>query len=443
LQVRSALDSLTSSGLLRHVPGTETEYVFHHVLIQEAAYASPLHRARRDIHRAVARIYEETYRDRLDEFAGLLAHHVEHAGAPDQAIDYLWRAGEFALRRSAFAEAGAALTHAYALLPVGDPRRVALLVRRGDVLLYQSEYSNAGALLQDALTAARQTGDTRMAAAALSGLARVASQLGNHAEARQRGEEAVSAARACSDPAMSAMALRRLAIANDYLGDLALAIGQLGESLAIYRRLGDQEGISGCLNSLGILSIEQGDFEQAGTYLKEALEISRARGDLYAVGTRLANLGTVADKLGDLPLAENYQQQALALAQQIGDREGVALITLNLGSLSLKRGDASLAFARFRAALSDTMALRSYSLALYVIAAVADADVKQGRCRQGAALLGFVLGQPGCTGDIRLDFAPTLEALRTAMPAAELAELMDGAQTQTLADVATQILSEK
>ena len=77
---------------MRRVPGAETEYSFRHALIQEAAYASLLHRTRRDIHRAVARIFEETYRDRLDEFAGLI-----HASTDRDALRARLDEGPFTL----------------------------------------------------------------------------------------------------------------------------------------------------------------------------------------------------------------------------------------------------------------------------------------------------------------------------------------------------------
>ena len=56
------------------------QFVFRHPLIQEVAYATQLKTRRSALHAAVAKAMEGFYRDRLNEFAGLLAYHYEAAG---------------------------------------------------------------------------------------------------------------------------------------------------------------------------------------------------------------------------------------------------------------------------------------------------------------------------------------------------------------------------
>ena len=90
--------------LVQGVP-PESDYQFKHALIQDAAYENLLKSSRQVLHRRVA----ETLRDHFAYTAGtepeMLAHHFTQAGITDAAIEWWGRAGDQALRRSAFQEA--------------------------------------------------------------------------------------------------------------------------------------------------------------------------------------------------------------------------------------------------------------------------------------------------------------------------------------------------
>ncbi|MCP3951689.1 MAG: AAA family ATPase [Desulfobacterales bacterium] len=83
----------------------EIEYLFKHVLAQEAAYGLILHQKRKKLHFEVARAIERAFNERLHEFFGVLALHYSRAEEWVQAEFYLARAGEEALRSSASSEA--------------------------------------------------------------------------------------------------------------------------------------------------------------------------------------------------------------------------------------------------------------------------------------------------------------------------------------------------
>ena len=72
------------------------EYRFRHGLVQEAAYASLLERARRHLHRLVGEALEDLHGDELSEAYGLLAHHYAEANEPEKAARYLLEAGDAA-----------------------------------------------------------------------------------------------------------------------------------------------------------------------------------------------------------------------------------------------------------------------------------------------------------------------------------------------------------
>ncbi len=103
--LRSALERLADADLLiAEGAGPQANYRFKHALIQDAAYDSLLKSRRQALHRRAA----EILRDQPERAAAepeVIAHHFTQAGLDDLAIEWWGKAGDQALRRSAFQEA--------------------------------------------------------------------------------------------------------------------------------------------------------------------------------------------------------------------------------------------------------------------------------------------------------------------------------------------------
>ena len=100
----TAASSSTSSR-----PRGDTEYIFKHALTQEVAYNSVLIERRKQLHERTAAALESLYARSIDDHLAELAHHYGRSANPDKAVEYLTRAGQQALSRSAFTEAQAQL----------------------------------------------------------------------------------------------------------------------------------------------------------------------------------------------------------------------------------------------------------------------------------------------------------------------------------------------
>jgi len=94
----------------------EPDYTFKHALTQEVAYNAVLLERRRGLHERAAQAIEGLFAERLPEHYNALAHHYSRSANTTKAIDYLHRAGEQAVERSAYAEAVSHLTAALDLL---------------------------------------------------------------------------------------------------------------------------------------------------------------------------------------------------------------------------------------------------------------------------------------------------------------------------------------
>ena len=83
----------------------DTEYIFKHALTQEVAYNSLLIKRRKQLHERAGQAIESIFADQLDDHLGQLAHHFSRSDSINKAVEYLGRAGQQAMERSAHADA--------------------------------------------------------------------------------------------------------------------------------------------------------------------------------------------------------------------------------------------------------------------------------------------------------------------------------------------------
>jgi len=141
--LQTSLDRLADAKLLfvEGAPPLAT-YRFKHALIQDAAYESLLKSRRQPLHHRAA----ETLREAGAE-PEAIAHHFTEAGLDDLAIEWWGKAGEQALRRSAFKEAIAHLGKAIAMADkpgaASTPRAVASTTADSERLKLQTSLGQA------------------------------------------------------------------------------------------------------------------------------------------------------------------------------------------------------------------------------------------------------------------------------------------------------------
>jgi class 3 adenylate cyclase len=140
--LQSALEHLAEADLL-FIEGSppDASYRFKHALIRDAAYESLLKSRRQALHRRAA----EALLSKNREFEAI-AHHFAEAGLDDAAIKWWGRAGDQALRRSAFQEAIAHLGKAIATADKAAgaaPRRAHAAASSSRRLKLQTDYGQA------------------------------------------------------------------------------------------------------------------------------------------------------------------------------------------------------------------------------------------------------------------------------------------------------------
>jgi class 3 adenylate cyclase/tetratricopeptide (TPR) repeat protein len=127
LTLSAALGQLEEAELLlRRGAPPDANYSFKHALVQEAAYESLLKSKRQLLHTRIGEVLREKFPVVAEIEPEVLAHHFTEAGLSEVALEWWRKAGQQALKRSAYSEAVAHLGKAVATadeLP-DEPRRM-------------------------------------------------------------------------------------------------------------------------------------------------------------------------------------------------------------------------------------------------------------------------------------------------------------------------------
>jgi class 3 adenylate cyclase/tetratricopeptide (TPR) repeat protein len=104
--LRDGLDRLQSAEFVFETGlFPDLEYSFKHAITQEVAYGGILLDRRRELHAQIVSSIEALHHNRLGEQIELLAHHAAQGELREKAVDYLRRAGQKAVARSAPSDA--------------------------------------------------------------------------------------------------------------------------------------------------------------------------------------------------------------------------------------------------------------------------------------------------------------------------------------------------
>ena len=420
--LRSALERLAQADIL-FVEGDapQANYRFKHALIQDAAYDSLLKSRRQALHAQAAEILSESASPEPEA----VAHHFTQAGLDDLAIEWWGKAGDQALRRSAFQEAIAHLGKAIAMADKGaagmaagaSGERRQLHVAYGNALIAARGYGAPETT--EAFAKARESAGghkdapERLAAdyglwvgsfvrGELSPMRARAETFLSDVEARPNSPEAGVAHRAAGITCWVAGEYRE---ARDHL-ERALALFQPGRDNDLAFRFGQDPGVAAMLY-LALVLWPLGDVERAGSLVRDAVARSAAlthigaraygsmhaaifelmRGDLTRFATHAAELAQLARE-HDLPLWRAWgvflEGAAKAKCGEVGGgladmRRGVellreqstpvndALVKITLAEAEARAGDVDRALAILDEALatSERISHRTFDAELH------------------------------------------------------------------------------
>jgi class 3 adenylate cyclase/tetratricopeptide (TPR) repeat protein len=349
------LQQLVHSGFLdRADDGAEHLVIFHHALMQDAAYSRMLRRRRRELHLRVAKVAERLYGSG-DHVIDLLARHLYLGGSP-KAPDYLVRAGERAKRLYANEEA---ILHFERTLEL-RPDDVEVGLELADLHELVGDYDEALCLYREIR---EKSNDLR----AWRGIAAISRKRGEYDEALKVTDQAFTTP-ALADSDLTALWVEQgwtLSVAGRFdqaidvltaallvarnarttvVGQLLLQLaraetikGHFESALehgfvarAIFEELDDLRGLATTYRIVGDTYRRLNRLDDAAAELRQGLEVAERVGNVEEIGGCLINLGLVEQRRGALDEAIEYDRRAIAEFERFGHASGRAQGYANL-----------------------------------------------------------------------------------------------------------------
>jgi class 3 adenylate cyclase/tetratricopeptide (TPR) repeat protein len=359
------LQQLLRSGFLdRAGDGAEPMVVFHHALVQDAAYSRMLRRRRRELHLRVAEAAEGMYGSG-DHVIDLLARHLYLGEAGDKAVSYLLRAGERSRRLYANEEAILHYSRALELAPedaaikltLADLRELVgnyeealgfyrlLIESTQDVVAWRGaaatlrkrgEYLEALAVVNDAFATEALAGKD-LRALWLEG-AWTLGLCGRFDQAIDLANVGLEVGRGARD-ALAGQLLLQLSRAERMRGFLDQALEHGHEAEAIFEESGDLRGIATALRLLGDSHDAAGNPDKAIDALRRGLATAERVGSVEEIGGCLINLGLIELHRGNYDAAISYDRRAIEEFERVGHTSGQTLAYANLAEMLTETGE--------------------------------------------------------------------------------------------------------
>jgi DNA-binding SARP family transcriptional activator len=388
--VLDALDELRNASLITPLDGLR--FAFDHTLTMEVAYREAGEPRHRMIHRRVAEAMEYVYRQRLDEFAGLIAWHFAEGNTPERAAPYALRAARLAARLPAWKEAIASYEQAL-LGEFEQAERREIYMELGNAHSEIGEVAQATEAYREALALADDTASTTAARLAL---AQALMAQARFADAIEQAQAVVAAGGTDSpiaaeviwgaslsiegadldgavehfqraarlgsthpDPARMVQIKFELGGVQAQRGNLVQAVSLYREALAAAKAVNDERALPWhifALNNLGYHLLLLGD-SSAAEYAQEGLRLAQEKGQLQMQPFLLSTLGEIALAANNLDVAEQRFKEGLTLAEDLNSGERIAGLTANLGLVAQRRGETTLAIHRLSTALARAESL--------------------------------------------------------------------------------------
>jgi tetratricopeptide (TPR) repeat protein len=435
------LADLLARDITQQMPAQEQGYRFRHAIFQEAAYQTLLYAWRHDLHRAVARWYEQHYDDSahldaltltvlapralqtpLAPYYPRLVHHYHHAEDQEQERRYAGLAGLWTAARYANAEAVQHLSRALDLTPGSTyDERYALLLAREQVFNRQGRRTEQahdlaaletlGAHLNDserrAEVALRHahygtvTGDYTAAIIAAQealdlNLARVRQIAFNHylpelappamrptgADERPDLRPALSSA-----VQVTTTAYLRLSRALWAQGNYAAARQQLEQAQVLAQGAGLQAIQAESLLQLGKIAYYESNYTVARSCGEHALALYQAQEDRQGAAQALTHLANVMNDQAEYALACDYFDKVLAIHREMGDRYHEGVVLSNLAETYREQGDYATAQAMYQTVLDLCRAIKDMQGEGVVLLSLGIAHSEQGKYTQAASYI--------------------------------------------------------
>ena len=403
-QLEGILVHLRASEFIYARPAVnDVEYIFKHALTQEVAYNSLLIERRKLLHERTGQVLESMFPDQLDDHVSELARHYSSSDNLIKAVEYLGRAGQQAMQRSAHADAISSLAAALDILQklpdsaMRNEREVLLQLSLGSAFIAINGWTAPG--VERAYTRARELcerlDDSPELFPALFGLFSMYFLRAELRTAYQLAEQLLRQAQNAQDRALMMYAHVALGDTTYEMGELLLARNHLEKAISLYdperrRTLTFRYGVDAGINALCYMANtlwQLGYPEQALERLNEAVALGQAL--FLPFGLVFVELfwGFLHLYRREAHEAQEHAQVVLALCTEHGFSGFIGHATVLCGGAMAQQGHYEEAIGKIQEGLATTRAIGTELALPDFLSRLAEAFVETGRFDDGLSAL--------------------------------------------------------
>ena len=382
---------------------TDAEYIFKHALTQEVAYNSLLIGRRKLLHERAGQALESMFAEQLDDHLGQLAHHYSRSDNVSKAVEYLGRAGQQALQRSAHADAIGNLTAALDLLQrLPDSaeriqRELLLQLALGPALIAVKGW--AAPEVERAYTRTRELcerlGDPPELFPALLGLWAVYYLRAELRDAYELAEQLLRRAQGANDPTLLLYAHLALGDTSFSMGEWLLARDHLEVAISLYDRerpmwIGFDTGVN-CLSYMALTLWTLGYPDQALKKGDEAVALAQALSHPLSLAFAEGLVGYLRQYRREVRAAQETAERLTALSAEHGFPHWMAQANITRGWAMAEQGHDEEGIAQIQEGLTAFRAIGTELLRPHALCLLAEACKETSRLDDGLSALAEAL----------------------------------------------------
>ncbi len=345
------LDHLMARRILVEMPaGHNSLFWFYHPWMAKILRESLVPAITRKLHRVAAEAWTTVHGDGDTESLEMVALHLFDGHAFAKAGPLLVKAAATRFKlglhdecRPLLEKAIEAAGHAPEVEPGIAPDAHLLLGRleRG-----QATYERTSSHLRTAAARAEEAGKPEIQGKALSALAELAADRGDHRTACVQFSEAIKVLR--DGGARDSLVWATLGLASSmwYQGDFDVARKCFADALIAANKLNDNGLASRAVHGLGLVAVQECRLKQAIKHFSEAANLSRAWGRDTFFMLCQRDEAQVRALTGDLETASSLAARSLEALEQTGQAGDLAGVHATLAAIAIERRDLETAQAQ-------------------------------------------------------------------------------------------------
>jgi class 3 adenylate cyclase/predicted ATPase len=404
-ELNRMLSDLQLAEFIYEQPATgDIEYTFKHALTQEVAYNSVLIERRKLLHERAGVALESMFAEQLDDHLGELAHHYSCSDNLSKAVEYLGRAGQQALQRSAYADATSGLSTALNLLqrlpdsPERNQRELLLQLAVGPALIAVKGHAapETGRAYTRAWELCERVGAPPELFPALFGLWYVYLVRGELRTAYELAESLRPRAQSAHEPAPLLYAQTALGITSFWMGELLPAREHFEVAISLYDgerhrplafRYGGADAGVNCLSNAAWILWQLGYPDQALKRGNEARALAQTLSHPFSLVFAEHFFGVLRQYRREARAAQESAEALIALCAEHGLAERLAWATSLRGWATAEQGRNEEGIAEIQEGLAASRARGAELYRPYFLTLLAEAHRETGHLDDGLSAL--------------------------------------------------------